>query len=469
MSVELNQKVREVFGPLAMDKRRLSSSGLTKSGIPAYVAEWVLEEIVPGEGALTDEERATLERFTEQMIPRRNEQNVYRHRLLMGDIVPLLAYMNVEVSLSRSKQERFVNIQALGFNDCWVADALVEKNKDLLRQGMWGIIELIGTKDGVQVAGFEPMQASVDLKQFYEKRREFNADEWRELMLTSAGYNPAAYSINEQIMILCRLLPLVQKNLHLMELAPKGTGKSHIYINISPRVYLTSGNLSPAVLFFNNATDQPGLLARYDVIVIDEVQKLRLENPYEIISNLKIYLENDTIRRGGKVEIPSDCALVILANIPLSENQQPDSELVVGSLPEFMRETAFLDRFRGIIPGWLIPKFQQEGIASGVGLKADFFSDTLTAMRHDTRHEEWVRSRVTFKNTGIRDQRAITGIASGLLKILYPDICLTPDTFRNYCLNPAIQLRQIVRNQLWHLDSEYRQTDKQLCANVAEW
>jgi ATP-dependent Lon protease len=185
---------------------------------------------------------------------------------------------------------------------------------------------------------------------------------------------------------------------------------------------LTSGNLSPAVLFFNNATEQPGLLARYDVIVIDEVQKIRLENPYEIVSNLKIYLENDTLRRGGKVDIPSDCALVMLANIPLSESQQPDSDLVVESLPDFMRETAFLDRFRGIIPGWLIPKFHEGAIACGVGLKADFFSDTLTAMRHVTRHEEWVHSRVTFQNTGIRDQRAITGIASGLLKILYPDI-----------------------------------------------
>ena len=467
MSSELNQKVRAVFGPLAMDKRRLPSSGLGKTGLPAYVAEWVLEEIVPGAGPLTDDERATLEQFAGQMIPRRDEQNVYRNRLLTGDIVPLLAYMKVEISLSRSMQERFANIQALGFNDCWIADAIVEKNKDLLRQGMWGIIELIGTKNGVQVAGFEPMQASVDLKQFYEKRQEFNADEWRELMLTSAGYNPAAYSVNEQLLILCRLLPLVQKNLHLMELAPKGTGKSHIFINISPRVYLTSGNLSPAVLFFNNATEQPGLLARYDVIVIDEVQRIRLENPGEIISNLKIYLENDTIRRGGRVDLPSDCALVLLANIPLSESQQPDSELIVESLPEFMRETAFLDRFRGIIPGWKIPKFHQGCMASNVGLKADFFSDTLTAMRHETRHEEWVRHRVVFpENTGIRDQRAVTSIAAGLLKILYPDLNVTSDSFRNYCLAPAIELRQIIRNQLWQLDAEYRRTDKQLSASL---
>ena len=158
MSVELNQKVREVFGPLAMDKRRLPSSGLTKSGIPAYVAEWVLEEIVPGEGPLTDEERATIEQFAEQMIPRRNEQNIYRNRLLTGDVVPVLSFMSVEVSLSRSTQDRFANIQALGFKDCWISDPIVDCNKDLLRHGMWGIIELIRSEDGVRIAGFEPMQ-----------------------------------------------------------------------------------------------------------------------------------------------------------------------------------------------------------------------------------------------------------------------------------------------------------------------
>ena len=221
---------------------------------------------------------------------------------------------------------------------------------------------------------------------------------------------------------------------------------------------------------FNNATEQPGLLARYDTIVIDEVQRIRLENPGEIISNLKIYLANGRIRRGGKADIPSDCALVLLANIPLSDSQQPDSDLIIQSLPEFMHETAFLDRFRGIIPGWEIPKFNQECVAQGVGLKADFFSDTLTSMRHDTRYDEWVRNRVTFPDkTSIRDQEAIIGVASGLLKILYPDLQITANGFKNYCLDPAIKLRQIVRNQLWQLDAEYRQTNKSLIADVIAW
>jgi ATP-dependent Lon protease len=467
MNTTLDQKVREVFGALAMDKHRADSSGLTKHGVPAYVSEWILEDIVPGTGALTEGELQTLEQFMREILPRRNEQNVFRNRLLTGGAVPVLAHMSVEVRLSRSQQERFAKISVLGFDDCYISDSLVERHKDLLKQGMWGIIELIKAEDGVQVTNFEPMQATVDLQQFREKRAAFNADEWRELMLISCGYNPAAYTVTQQIWILCRLLPLVQKNMHIMELAPKGTGKSFIYENISPRVYLTSGNITPAVLFYNNATDYPGLLARFDTIVIDEVQRIRLENPGEIISNLKIYLANGHIRRGGKADIASDCSLVFLANISLTEDQVPTSELIIQDLPKFMHETAFLDRFRGIIPGWFIPKFTQTSKASGLGFKADFFSDTLTSMRHDMRYDEWARTHIRFpERISIRDEEAIINIASGLLKILYPNLEVSNSAFDNYCLQPAIQMRQIVRNQLWQLDEEYRQTDKNLAAMV---
>jgi ATP-dependent Lon protease len=467
MTPEFDKRVREVFGPLAVDKRRLPSSSLTKLGVPAYVAEWILEEIVPGNGTLTENELATLQKFASQLLPRRNEQNVYRNRLLGGGTVSLLAYMNVEVDLTRTKQDRFARIPVLGFSDCWISDAILENNESLLRQGMWGIIELTRRDNGIEVGGFEPMQASVNIKEFYMKRGEFSDDEWRELMLSSCGYNPGAYGVNQQIYILSRLLPLVQKNMHLMELAPKGTGKSFIYENISPRVYLTSGNITPAVLFINNATGQEGLLARYDVVVIDEVQKIKLEYPEEVISNLKIYLANGRIRRGGKADISSDCALVMLANVPLTEDLQPDSDLLVQTLPRFMHETAFLDRFRGIIPGWRIPKFHQDCVASGLGLKADFFSDALTSMRYETHQDEWVRSVIGFpEKTPIRDQEAVVSIASGLVKILYPNLQVTTDSFINFCLQPAIEMRQLVRNQLWQLDAEYRQGDKQLKATL---
>ena len=253
-----------------------------------------------------------------------------------------------------------------------------------------------------------------------------------------------------------------------MELAPKGTGKSFIYENISPRVRLTAGNISPAVLFYNNKTGQPGLLARYDVLVLDEIQRIKFEQPENIISNLKTYLANGRITRGGLADIPSDCGLVLLANIGLDRDQRPLNDLVIRELPKFMHETAFLDRFRGIIPGWKIPKFHEGCVAQGVGLKADFFSDTLTAMRYETQYDEWVKKRIAFESkTTIRDQMAVISNASGLLKILYPDFHVSRDAFYNFCVMPSVEMRQIIRDQLWQLDEEFHQYDKELKITLA--
>lgn len=464
MSKELDKKIRALFGTLAISKQRLPSSGLPKLGIPSYVGEWILEEIVPGEGTLTTHELESLGGFANQMIPRKNEENVYRNRLLTREVISILAHLSVEVVINRNREDRLAKIPALGFNDCLIPDAIIEENEALLKQGMWGVVELASAKEGgIQVVGFAPMQASVNLDSFRDKRREFSADEWRELMLVSCGYNPEAYDVVQQIWILSRLLPLVQKNMHLMELAPKGTGKSFIYENISPRVRLTAGNVSPAVLFYNNKTGHPGLLARYDVLVLDEIQYIKFEQPENIVSNLKTYLANGRITRGGLADIPSDCGLVLLANISLDSDQNPLNDLVIRELPKFMHETAFLDRFRGIIPGWKIAKFHEGCIAKGVGLKADFFSDTLTAMRFETHYDEWVKKRIRFESAmTIRDQNAVISNASGLLKILYPDLRVSRDSFYNFCVIPAVEMRQIVRNQLWKLDEEFHQYDKEL-------
>lgn len=463
MNTELNKKIRDVFGTLAMNKQRFSSSGLRELQIPIYVGEWILEEIVPGDGILSPKELENLNSFTAQMIPRKNEENVYRNRLLTRETVSILAHISVEVIINRSKEDRQAKLPVLGFNDCLIPDAIIEENENLLKQGMWGIVDLATAKGGgIQIIGFEPMQASVNLAAFKEKRRQFSHDEWRELMLVSCGYNPAAYNVAQQIWILCRLLPLVQKNMHLMELAPKGTGKSFIYENVSPRVRLTAGNVSPAVLFYNNRTGQPGLLARYDVLVLDEVQYIKFVEPENIISNLKTYLANGRITRGGLADIPSDCGMVLLANISLDRDQKPINDLIIRELPKFMHETAFLDRFRGIIPGWKIPKFSQNCIATDVGLKADFFSDTLTAMRYETQYDEWVKSRLVFEPMTIRDENAIIANTSGLLKILYPDLRVSSDAFYNFCVLPAIEMRQIVRNQCWQLDEEFHKYPKDL-------
>ena len=158
----------------------------------------------------------------------------------------------------------------MSVNGCLTQSYLVQRFPDLLNQGIWGVVEIANTQEGVALNNFKPMQATVNLSMYKDARRQFTLAEWRALLLTSMGYNPKVFTEDEQTLLLCRLLPLVQKNMHMMELAPKGTGKSYIYENISPRVRLLSGgNVSPAVLFVNNMSGQWGLLARFSVVVLE--------------------------------------------------------------------------------------------------------------------------------------------------------------------------------------------------------
>jgi ATP-dependent Lon protease len=458
--VELNQKVSAVFGSLAIDKRRLPASQLQKRGVPAYVGEWILDAITPGEGELTSEDAQKLQQWANKFIPAPGDANLNKNRLLDGETLKVLTPVQVDVELTRKRQERVAKMSLLGIGDAFIGDTLVQRYPDMLNQGMWGVVTLVNTEEGVVVDSFKPMQASVNLQLYKEARAEFTLQEWRSLMLISMGYNPLAFTEEEQTLMLCRLLPLVQKNMHLMELAPKGTGKSYIFENISPQVRLVSGgNVSPAVLFVNNASGQWGLLARYAVVVLDEIQTLKFEKPEEIIGGLKGFLANGRLTRGGMHETASDCSLVMLANIMLDSNQQPLVDPLVKELPEFMRETAFLDRIKAFIPGWKIRKLSGECFARSNGLKSDFFGDALVALRNDLEHDQRCARRIQLKGDKKtkRNEDAVQSIASGLMKIMFPHGQITDMQFEHYCVRPAQRLRQLIWEQLQSLDAEYRQ------------
>ena len=465
MLAALDAKVLAVFGNMAIDKRRLPMSQLQKRGVPAYVGEWILDSIVPGSGPLTTEESEKLSRWVGKYIPGPGDNNLIKHRLLAGEIVKLLTSVQVEVVLTRKRQERMAKLPLLGIGDAFISDSLVEQFPDLLKHGMWGVVELVNTTEGVVLNSFKPMQAALNMNLFKEARRQFTLDEWRNLMMISMGYHPSAFTEEEHLMLLFRLLPLVQKNMHMLELAPKGTGKSYIYENISPRVRLVSGgNVSPAVLFVNNATDQWGLLARYAVVVLDEVQTLRFDQPGEIIGGLKGYMANNRLTRGGRNETPSDAGLVMLANILLDSRQQPVLEPIVQELPAFLQETAFLDRLRALIPGWKVRKLGGDSFARSVGLKSDFYGDALVTLRDDLNIDQMAARRIQLTGDKVykRNEDAVRMIASGMMKLLFPHGEVTDDQFDYYCVRPGKMLRQNIWDQLQLLDGEYRQFDSQI-------
>ncbi len=471
LAADLEAKIVKVFGEMAIDKRRLPMSQLQKRGIPAYVAEWVLESVIPGCGPITAEEAEKVKDWAARNIPGPGDQNAIKSRLLRGETVRVLNPLQVEVILRRNRQEQVAKLGLLGIDDALIPDDLVKRFPNVLKEGMWGVVELTNTSEGVAVTQFRPMQATVNLSMLKEARAQFTVEEWRSVMVLSMGYNPEAYTPDQQLMLLCRLVPLVEKNMTMIELAPKGTGKSYVFENVSPKVRLVSGgNISPAVLFVNNSSGQWGLLARYSVVVLDEVQTLKFERPEEIIGGLKGYLANGRITRGGLHETASDCGLVLLANILLDAQQRPAVDPLVRELPSFMQETAFLDRVKGILPGWLLPKLSNRSFAVSSGLKSDFFGDALIGLRDDLFADQYCVRRIRLKGSRAyrRNEESIASIASGLMKVLFPHGQVSDRDFWRYCVKPAVGLRQLVWSQLYQLDGEYRQYEAILSCEFAE-
>ncbi len=468
----LEAKIDRVFTNAAIDKRRLAASGLKNRGVPGYVAEWVLETVVPGQGELSPADANKVQEWASRVIPKADEGNAIRNRLLAGERVKILTRVQIDVTLGATKAVRNARLAMIGIFDGRIGEDIITQNPQLLKHGMWGVVELVYLSgQGVVITSFRPMQAEANLADWYEARAQFTIEEWRAVLLRSMGYNPDFYTPDQQMLVLARLLPLVQKHAHMIELAPRGTGKSYVYENISPQVRLISGgNVSPAVLFVNNTNGQGGLLTRYAVVVLDEVQTLKFESPAEIVGGLKGYMANGRVTRGGLHEFASDCSFVMLANITLDSQSNPKNDPITQELPAFLQETAFMERIKGIIPGWQIPKLEQNSFALGFGLKADYFGDILVSLRdqHSASDTYCARNIDLGDRAYHRNREAVMTLASGYMKLLFPHKEPSQAEFYTHCLSPAIKLRQGVWKLLYDQGGEYKKFDRIIVPVLAE-
>jgi len=465
------EKAKEVFGEVCIEKSLVQKMGFERN-IPSYVAEWLIDRNAP-KGKLNEEAKTKIKKFINNHLPSKRQRELLRNKLLNGESIVILDDFSVTINLGTGK--RNLKIPSLDINNACIEKQIVDKYPLLLCGGIWGAGKLtyhlkeeglgkhgekkvLGKEKGeIWLTDFKPMQiGKIDIDYYCENHSYFTLDEWRSLLLSSIGYNSNAFSPSQKHLLLMRLLPIVQNRVNLIELSPKGTGKSWIYINLSNYIRMISGGkVTPAVLFYNNATNTPGLLVKHDVVVLDECQSISFENPGEVIGILKGFLEAGYFTR-GKQKVTSETGIVMLANIPIESSGRPQSENLFESLPEFLRETAFIDRLHGILPGWELPKFNSEMISLGVGFKSDFFAEVLHILRERSGYLEYVQNNCIIESDNIRDKIAIWRLAASLLKLLFPDLKLTQEELYEFCLKPALNLRQRVRNQLSLLDPEYR-------------
>ena len=463
MLESFEQTALDHFGDVIINKHLIHEAGFGARSIPTYVGEWILSHFIE-EGQLTENSRDRTAAFLGKYLPAKGQKDEIKNRLLKLETVQLLDDFSVTVNLKTG--QRHLRIPLLDINDAFVSEQIVDENELLVTSGVWGIGSLFyvppgesGDKGQVWMREFKPFQiSSVDLGYFRECRQHFTFEEWLNLMVSSIGFNPQVHTLAQKMILITRIIPLAEPRVNIVELSPKGTGKSFVYDNLSRYARVVAGGkITPAVVFHNNANHTPGLITRYDAIVLDEVQSISGDSTGELIAGLKVYLESGRYSRGNTVGT-SEAGFVMLGNITLDENHQPVyvEDGLFREIPNFLQETAFIDRIHGLVSGWEMMRVTKDTPSRSMGFKGDFFSEILHALRSDAHYAEYVSQEMQLVNCNdLRDRKAISRLATGFLKLLFPNMKPTGEHFREFCVKPAVELRQRVRDELHKLDPEY--------------
>ncbi|MBS1251244.1 MAG: hypothetical protein MAG451_00275 [Anaerolineales bacterium] len=461
------QKALDYYGEVIIDKYLIHKAGFGARAIPAYVGEWILSHYAKG-GELTEASRQKIADFINKYFPPKGQKEEIKNRLLNMDRVQLLDDYRVAVNLKTG--QRRLHIPLLDVTNARLAEGIVEEHELLVTSGVWGLGELMyvppeGSSDQgrIWLRDFRPFQVtSVDVGYYRACRRHFSFEEWLDLMVSSTGFNPHVLNHAQKMLLITRLIPLAEPRANIVELAPKGTGKSFVYDNLSryARV-IGGGKVTPAVLFHNLASHTPGLITRYDVIVLDEIQSVRGDSAGELAAGLKVYMESGRYSRGNTTGA-AEAGFVMLGNISLDENRRPihQEDGLFRQISNFMQQTAFVDRVHGLIAGWEMQRITTDTPSRSLGFKGDFFSEVLHALRGEMEYGEYVSEGLHLTNCkDLRDRKAIARLATGFLKLLFPDLNPTERQFREYCMRPAVNLRQRVRDELHRMDPEYAQVE----------
>lgn len=461
------QNALENFGEVVIRKDLIRQAGFGARAIPTYVGEWILSDYLV-DGNVTDDGRTEISAFISKYLPQKGQKNELKNRLVNMATVTILDDYSVNVNLNTGV--RHLRIPLLDLEDAYINNTLVDDNPLLLTSGVWGVGELFyvppdenGNKGQVWMRDLEPFQiGSIDIEYYKQARKRFSLEEWIDLLVSSMGFNPAVHTARQKLLLLTRIVPLVEPRTNLVELAPKGTGKSFVFDNVSryARV-IGGGRVSAPVLFHHNVRQTPGLITRYDVVVLDEIQSVSDDSTGELVAGLKVYLESGRYSRGN-TSGTAECGLVLLGNILLDKDRKPmhTDRGVFNEFPNFLRETAFIDRIHGLLPGWELARVKKQTPSCCIGFKGDFFSEVLHQLRSSTAFAEYAsqHSRLTGCDD-LRDQKAIIRLASGFMKLLYPDMGCSENEFALYCLHPAVELRQRIRDELYKMDEEFAKVE----------
>jgi ATP-dependent Lon protease len=434
--------------------------GIVKGGanVPAFVLEYLLAN-----SCSTDDEEKIKEGLENvRAILRDHYVNPEESSLIQSKIREKGRYKiidKISVELDATKDTYWATLVNSNIKNANISSELVKHHEKILLGGIWAIIDVeydplitIGSKVfPFVVSKITPIQlSSFDNSTIVDKRKNFETAEWKKLLLRSAGYEPESEGMDERMqdLLLCRLIPLVEKNFNIVELGPRSSGKSYIYKEITPYAILVSGGQGTvAQLFVNNSSGKVGAVGLWDAICFDESTD-KLFKDRDAIPLMKDYMESGSFSRAKNGEISGSASIILNGNI----NQPVDTVLQTSHLfsplsDEVNEDTAFLDRINLFLPGWEIVKFSPSNFTKHYGFSTDFFSELLKSQRKITFTDALDQYFALGNHLKQRDAKSVRRIVSGFVKLLHPHGEFTKEDIRKY-LTIAMEMRRRVKEQL---------------------
>ena len=461
---ELGKKIARVFHNVAVFKDPRNYEVFNGRNLPSFIKDYLISRHMSPDGTLN---REKLERFLQEHIP--SDNNAIKSRLMQGETLTVLTRFIINTNLKANKTEFQIPDMGIKLKETEIPFYLVQQfPTDLVDGEKWGILKMAYIppcdkyQGHVELVGFKPFRPleKLDIGYFRHCREQFTLEEWIDVLISAMEYEPSAFlNKTEKLEFLTRLLPFIEPRLNMIELAPKGTGKSYVFGNLSKFVWLVSGGrVSRAKLVYDKAKQAPGIMRFYDLVAFDEIQSISFMDGPEMQSFLKGYLEYGKATMDN-YEFMSECGLILLGNILLDRQGSPINHNYFDELPEIFHESALLDRFHGFIEGWLMPRINSDMVLKDWTLNVEFFSEILHQLRTESVYNHIVNELIQIpEKADERHKKAIIRIATAYLKLLYPHITsadqIDKEEFDTYCLQPAIRRRDIVRQQCYNINPE---------------
>ncbi|EGJ71957.1 Conserved hypothetical protein CHP02688 [Bacteroides coprosuis DSM 18011] len=460
---ELDQKINKVFGGKVV-RKDLTSRIKGNAVVPTYVLEYLLGQYCATNDDKTIEEGIDLvKQIITQHFVHRDQAEVIKAIIREKGNHRIIDKVSVRLNDKFDLYEAsFANIS---LRNIPINDVYVKKHPKLLSEGVWALINMgyLPMKDPKIspwiVESIKPIQISyVDIEEYKELRKEFTTEEWVDLLMQTIGLNPEEFSRRSKLIQLTRLIPFVENNYNLIELGPKGTGKSHIYSELSPHgILISGGEVTKAKLFVNNSTGDIGLVGYWDVVAYDEFAGKSKRVDQGLVDIMKNYMAQKSFSRGTHV-YQAEASMVFVGNTDNSVNYMLKHSNLFEALPKDYYDPAFLDRIHAYIPGWEVQKLRSEMFTRDYGFIVDYLAEVLKHLRKEDYTKSYIDLFELSSTLTTRDKTGIEKTFSGLIKLLFPHGEYTEDEARSL-FEFAIECRKRVKDQLEKMDETFNEDE----------